>query len=104
MSLQPQERYTPEMLENALTPLLFLSLSLPSYAIEDPSPQERSESVRVLRDPWGVPHVLADSDYGAGYGYGWAVSEDRLKEALSGYWTVQGRRTEIEGEDGELYR
>jgi acyl-homoserine-lactone acylase len=99
MSHQAQEQYTPEMLKHALTPLLFLSLSLPSYAIEDPSPQGMSESVRVLRDPWGVPHVLADSDYGAGYGYGWAVSEDRLKEALSGYWTVQGRRTEIEGKD-----
>ena len=59
---------------------------------------ESKESVRLLRDPWGVPHVLAESDYGAGYGYGWALSEDRLTEALSGMWTVQGRRTEIEGE------
>jgi hypothetical protein len=62
------------------------------------APQEHAGKVTVLRDPWGVPHVLSESDYGAGYGYGWALSEDRLEEALSGYWTVQGRRTEIEGE------
>jgi len=64
-----------------------------------PAPQEQGGRATVLRDPWGVPHVLSESDYGAGYGYGWALSEDRLEEALSGYWTVQGRRTEIEGEE-----
>ena len=62
------------------------------------APQEPEGEVSVLRDPWGVPHVLSETDYGAGYGYGWALSEDRLHEALSSYWTVQGRRTEIEGE------
>lgn len=60
-------------------------------------PLAEKETVRVLRDPWGVPHVLATTDYGAGYGYGWALCEDRLTEALSSLWTVQGRRTEIEG-------
>jgi len=62
-------------------------------------PQEQDGEVSVLRDPWGVPHVLSESDYGAGYGYGWALCEDHLEGALSGYWTVLGRRTEIEGEE-----
>jgi len=83
-----------------IAPLIFFFASLSAFAGDaHTKPSSAEESVRVLRDPWGVPHVIADSDYGAGYGYGWALSEDRLKEALSGYWTVQGRRTEIEGED-----
>lgn len=55
--------------------------------------------MRIVRDLWGVPHVLAESDYGALYGYGWALSEDLLEETLSALWTAQGRRTEIDGPD-----
>ncbi len=66
--------------------------------VASPGLQEEQGQTTVLRDPWGVPHVLSETDYGAGYGYGWALAEDRLEEALSGYWTVLGRRTEIEGE------
>ncbi len=58
-----------------------------------------ADSVRILRDPWGVPHVLAESDYAAMYGLGWAVGEDQLVEALSALWTAQGRRSEVDGED-----
>lgn len=57
-----------------------------------------AETVRVIRDPWGVPHVIATTDRGAGYGYGYALAEDRMVDALQAYWSVQGRRTEIEGE------
>lgn len=56
------------------------------------------DQVRVVRDRWGVPHVLATSDRAAGYGLGWAVAEDQLDLLLTSLWTAQGRRTEIEGE------
>lgn len=56
--------------------------------------------VRVVRDKWGMPHVLADSDYGAGYGYGYALAHDNLAGLLDAAWTVQGRRSEFEGEAG----
>lgn len=36
------------------------------------------QSVEVLRDSYGVPHVFADSHYGVYYGYGYAVAQDRL--------------------------
>ena len=49
-----------------------------------------AEEVRIIRDPWGVPHVFAESNHGAGYGYGWAIAEDRLEEALSAMWTANG--------------
>ncbi len=57
-----------------------------------------AEEIRILRDPWGVPHIYATTTHGAGYGHGWAVAEDRMLEALNAMWTAQGRRTEIEGE------
>ena len=31
----------------------------------------------VLRDPWGIPHVFADTDAGAFRGLGYATAEDR---------------------------
>lgn len=36
------------------------------------------QSVEVMRDSYGVPHVFADSNYGLYYGYGYAVAQDRL--------------------------
>ena len=37
-----------------------------------------SESVRIVRDDWGVPHIYADSIYGLYYGYGYSIAQDRL--------------------------
>ena len=62
-----------------------------------PGTSDSAEEIRILRDPWGVPHILAESDYGALYGHGWSLAEDQLVNALSALWTVQGRRTEIDG-------
>lgn len=36
------------------------------------------QSVEVMRDSYGVPHVFADSHYGLYYGYGYAVAQDRM--------------------------
>ena len=58
---------------------------------------DQEETVRILRDPWGVPHVIGESDYGTMYGFGWALAEDQLTNVLSAFWTVQGRRSEIDG-------
>ncbi|MBN1944412.1 MAG: penicillin acylase family protein [Bradymonadales bacterium] len=55
-------------------------------------------AVRIIRDRWGVPHILASSERAAGYGYGWAQATDQLEQVLISLWTAQGRRTEIEGE------
>jgi acyl-homoserine-lactone acylase len=72
-----------------------LLVSSSVFATEDAP----GETVRILRDPWGVPHVIATTDYGAAYGYGQALAQDRLEEALSAYFTALGRRTEIDGVD-----
>ena len=33
--------------------------------------------VEIFRDPWGTPHVFADTDQGAMFGLGYASAEDR---------------------------
>ncbi len=37
-----------------------------------------ADSVRVYRDPFGVPVVHAETDYGVWYGAGYALAQDRL--------------------------
>jgi penicillin amidase len=36
------------------------------------------QSAEILRDPWGIPHVFADSEEGGFFGLGYACAEDRL--------------------------
>ena len=75
--------------------LLICPVFAPSHALA-----EEMEEVRIIRDPWGVPHVIGDSDYGSMYGLGWATAEDQLEMALDNYWTIQGRRSELDGRPG----
>ena len=77
--------------------LVTLSTETSSEASAGSNQGSQQETVRILRDPWGVPHVLGESDYGAMYGFGWAIAEDQLVNVLNAFWTVQGRRCEIEG-------
>jgi len=55
------------------------------------------DGVHVLRDEWGVPHVMARDAWGAGYGAGQAQAADYLEHLLRNLWTVQGRRGEADG-------
>ena len=75
--------------------LLICPVFAPSHALA-----EEMEEVRIIRDPWGVPHVIGESDYGSMYGLGWATAEDQLEMALDNYWTIQGRRSELDGRPG----
>lgn len=34
--------------------------------------------VEILRDTWGIPHILAERDSDLHFGLGWAMAEDRL--------------------------
>ena len=57
------------------------------------------DRVHVLRDEWGVPHVIAREPWAAGYGVGWAQAEDQLVNLLRNLWIGQGRVAEIDGAD-----
>lgn len=56
------------------------------------------ETVEVIRDEWGVPHVFASSDAGAMYGLGWASAEDRAFQMYYALRIMQGRLAEVVGD------
>ena len=67
-------------------------------AAQTPADNGGSGVVELLRDPWHVPHILADSDEGAMYGLGYACAQE---PALQMYYTVriiQGRSAEMLGD------
>ena len=61
-------------------------------------------SVEILRDPWGIPHVFADTDAGAMYGLGYATAEDRAFQMTYSLRMIQGRLSEVIGEVRQLNR
>ena len=63
-----------------------------------------SEEVQILRDPWGIPHVFADTDAGAFYGLGYATAADRAFQMTYSLRIVQGRLAEVVGDVKMLTR
>ena len=55
------------------------------------------ETVDILRDTWGVPHIYAQSEVGAIYGQGYAMAQDRLPGMLRVYRKATGRMAEAFG-------
>jgi penicillin amidase len=60
--------------------------------------QAQSEDVTIYRDAHGTPHVVAGSNRGVFYGYGYAVASDRLFQMEMLKRTTQGRVAEVLGE------
>ncbi len=58
-----------------------------------------AETVTVYRDAYGTPHVVAGSNRGVFYGYGYAVATDRLFQMEMLRRTTQGRVAEVLGEE-----
>ena len=52
--------------------LVFLALTLPAAA----------ETVEIIRDPYGTPHIFAATPAGAAFGAGFAQAEDRIDALL----------------------
>lgn len=63
-----------------------------------------AKDVEILRDPWGVPHVFAETDAGAMYGLGYATAEDRAFQMTYSLRIIQGRLSEVVGEVRKLRR
>jgi acyl-homoserine lactone acylase PvdQ len=58
---------------------------------------EGGETVTILRDRWGVPHVFGESEAGAAYGHGFAQAEDRLHDLLANYAMARGESARLHG-------
>jgi len=60
--------------------------------------------VELIRDRWGVPHVMADSDAGAMFGLGYATAEDRGFQMHYTLRIMQGRLAELIGDVKKVRR
>ena len=60
----------------------------------------RKDSIQIVRDRWGVPHVYAPTDAEAAYGLAWVKCEDDFMTLQNFLLTVKGysgRKSGIEG-------
>jgi len=44
-----------------------------------PTPTIRTDSITIIRDEWGVPHIYAPTDPEVAYGLAWAQAEDNFE-------------------------
>ena len=58
-------------------------------------------SVRITRDRFGVPHIVASDDHSLFYGVGYAQAEDQAENVAKNFLRGQGRIAEVDG-PGEL--
>ncbi|MFN7732321.1 MAG: penicillin acylase family protein [Pirellula sp.] len=55
------------------------------------------QEAKLIRDTWGVPHVVADSEPAAMYALGYAQAQDRLEDIYLAIRTGIGRMAEVRG-------
>jgi penicillin amidase/acyl-homoserine-lactone acylase len=60
----------------------------------------RRYDVRILRDTWGVPHVLGRTDADVAYGLAWAHAEDDFETIQGALLAARGRLATRLGPDG----
>lgn len=65
--------------------------------------EERSESVSITRDDWGIPHIEGETDADAVFGMIYAQAEDDFNRIEVNFLNAMGRLAEAEGERA-LYR
>lgn len=66
-----------------------------------PSPKgEVVPEIKIARDQWGVPHIMAKTDAEVAYGLAWAECEDDFKTLQELMAVCKGMLGEIKGKDG----
>ena len=61
--------------------------------------RERAQSVTIVRDDFGVPHIYGETDADAVFGLLYAQSEDDFNRVERNYIWAIGRLAEVEGEE-----
>lgn len=62
------------------------------------TPADRLADVSIVRDEWGVPHILAATDEGVMFGLGYAQAEDDFRQIEEDYLHALGRASHWYGE------
>ncbi|MFM8572629.1 MAG: penicillin acylase family protein [Pirellula sp.] len=56
-----------------------------------------AQEAKLIRDTWGVPHLISDNETAAMYAFGYAQAEDRLEDIYLAVRTGVGRMAEVQG-------
>ncbi|WP_424932088.1 penicillin acylase family protein [Amaricoccus macauensis] len=88
-----------------LTVLVIIAAGLAYYLAEQSLPDYNKEylvsgptgEVEIIRDRYGVPHILAESDHDALFGLGFVHAQDRLWQMFIMRRAAQGRLSELFG-------
>ncbi|MCS5670511.1 MAG: penicillin acylase family protein [Vicinamibacterales bacterium] len=65
--------------------------------------EAQAQSITIIRDDWGVPHIYGETDADAVFGMIYAQAEDDFNRIEVNFLNSQGRLAEAEGED-EIWR
>lgn len=65
-----------------------------------PSPDVLSKQVVIRRDSFGIPHILADTEEAAAFGFGFAQAEDHVVEIARRLIAARGEEAKYFGEAG----
>lgn len=85
-------------MRSQLTILLIIAVCAPAWSQWD-SVMAGDETVYIHRDGYGVPHVVAPSDYAVYFGQGYVCAQDRPAQLDLYRRTARGALSEILGED-----
>src|SRR5437868_12420010 len=80
---------------------LFIPITLfsQSFSKEEISRWEKqAQSVNIIRDNWGIPHIYGKTDADAVFGLMYAQCEDDFKRIELNYIEKLGRLAEVKGE------
>jgi acyl-homoserine-lactone acylase len=84
--------------------LVSCSSQTTSFTAEEVSAWEsRADSVTVVRDEWGIPHIYGKTDADVVFGMLYAQAEDDFNRIEVNFLNAMGRLAEAEGES-EIYR
>ena len=82
--------------------LLYLSIFLFLLGISTCFAQINPENIEIIRDKWGVPHIIAPTDAEVAYGLAWATGEDDFKTVQEQLLPIKSLMGSVQGKDGAI--
>ena len=79
---------------------LFLLIALLFACSPTPPQGVELTNIKIARDEWGVPHIIAPTDAEVAYGLAWAECEDDFITLQEQMAAGKGMLGEIKGQDG----
>ena len=96
---KPMDRSTIVAIWATVLSLIFTSATIanPPNRLVDYGPPEVGQ-VRIVRDSFGVPHLIASDERSLFFGVGYAQAEDQLENMVQNFLLAEGRGAEFLGE------